>query len=129
MKNLLAIIPKDGNWYFDNFSEGLVYALIGFLVVFLGIVLIIFIIWILGLILSKSNNLEFLSKFIKKIKTSLAKTFKRKKKTETSGEVIAFPDDEEIPDEIKAAVIAAIMAYYSQEQPECEFRVKRIKRI
>ena len=39
---LLDIVPKpDGNYYFDNFGEALVYALIGFLVVFCGIILII----------------------------------------------------------------------------------------
>ena len=42
LNSLLDIIPKeDGNFYFSNFGEALVYALIGFLVVVLGIVLII----------------------------------------------------------------------------------------
>ena len=43
LNNLLAIIPKDdGNFYFDSFGEALIYALIGFLVVVIGIVLYLF---------------------------------------------------------------------------------------
>lgn len=115
---LLEIIPKDGNYYFDNFGEALVYALIGFVVVFLGITLIICIIWLLGFILRKTNNLEFLSKVGKK-----------KKVSEKNVEIAESVDDGEIPDEVKAAIVAAIMAYYSEAKPECEFRVRRIKSI
>lgn len=115
---LLDIIPKNGNYYFDNFGEALVYALIGFLVVFLGIVLIIFIIWLIGLILRKTNNFEFLSNIGKK-----------KRKKQTAVEISESTNDGDIPDEVKAAIIAAIMTYYSDKKPECEFRVRRIKRI
>lgn len=121
MLNLLAIVPKDdGNWYFDNYGEPFLYALIGFAIVFLGIVLIIFIIWLLGLLMRKTNNLAFLSKI----------SFKRKKKVQESETPAAISYEEgEIPDEVKAAIIAAVMAYYQSEQPQCEFKVKRIKRI
>lgn len=117
-KSLLAIIPKaDGNFYFDSFGEALVYALIGFIVVFCGIVIIIFIIWLLGLILRKTNNLEFLTKL------------GRKKPKPVETHVIIPDSEEDIPDEIKAAIMAVIMTYYSAEKPECEFRVRRIKRL
>ena len=120
MLNLLAIVPNENkNWYFDNYGEPFIYALIGFVIVFLGIVLIIFIIWLLGLLMRKTNNLAFLSKI----------SFKRKKKEPEAGQPTAAAEDGEIPDEVKAAVIAAIMAYYESEQPQCEFKVKRIKRI
>lgn len=119
LNELLDIVPKeDGNFYFDNFGEALVYALIGFLVVFVGILLIICIIYFIGFIMKKTNNFEFLSKIGKK-----------KKKPAEAYENFVQSGEEDIPDEVKAAIIAAIMTYYSEKKPECEFRVKRIKRI
>lgn len=124
--SLLDIIPNsNGNYYFsgaaNGIGEALIYALIGFLVVFLGIILIIFIIWLIGLILRKTNNLAFLNKL----------SFKRLKKGNSPEISQVEPDKEtdEIPDEVKAAIIAAIMAYYDNEKPECEFIVRRIKKI
>ena len=126
MSALLDIIPNpNGNYYFsgsaNGIGEALIYALIGFVVVFLGIVLIIFIIWLIGLILRKTNNLAFLNKF--SIKN------KRKNKGKVVEQTEIAEEDSEIPDEVKAAIIAAIMAYYDNEKPECEFVVRRIKRI
>ena len=131
LSNLLAILPGDGsswagqnkspdNFYFDNFGEAALYALIGFMVVFVGIILIIGIIWPVGLIMRKTNNLEFLTKKREK---------KPKKGREKQAEVSAPTADEEVPDEVKAAIIAAIMAYYQEKEEKCEFTVKRIKRI
>lgn len=122
INSLLSIIPKgDKNYYFSNFGEALIYALIGFLVVVAGIVLIICIIWLLGLILRKTDNLAFLRRF-----------GKRKPKAETDESSVkeesAIPDGELTP-EVKVAIIAAIVAYYGNEKPECEFKVRRIKRI
>ncbi|MDE6868839.1 MAG: OadG family protein [Clostridia bacterium] len=115
---LLDIIPNaDGNFYFSNKAESLVYALIGFCVVLLGIVIIIFIIWLLGLILRKTDNLAFLTKRRKKPK---------KKIEETVRETVT---EDGLTDEVRVAIIAAIMAYYSEEKPECEFKVRRIKRL
>lgn len=133
LNNLLGIVPGDGsswagqtqspnNYYFDNWGEPFLYALIGFLVVFVGILIIIFTIWLVGLVMKKTNNLEFLSKGKKK----------KEKVVESKTEVpqaTTAQDDGEIPDEVKAAIIAAIMAYYEEKQEKCEFTVKRIKRI
>ncbi len=110
---MLALINQEGSL---GFGEACLYALIGFLIVFFGIALIILIIWLIGLILR--NNLEFLSKIGKK----------KKKTTEAATEVVKASDGE-ISDEVKVAIIAAIMAFYSEEMPACEFKVKRIKRI
>ena len=122
---LLDILPQkpdgtfDGNYYFsDRFGEPVIYALIGFLIVFLGIVLIIAIIWLIGLLMRKTNNLAFL--------TNIGKKKKKKAEPQTAE---AVTETDEVPDEVKAAIIAAIMAYYSAEKPQCEFKVKRIKRI
>ena len=131
LSNLLAILPGDGtswagqnkspnNFYFDNFGEAALYALIGFVVVFVGILIIIGIIWLVGLIMRKTNNLEFLTK----------KREKKPKKSKTKQEQVVVPStDEEVPDEVKVAIIAAIMAYYQEKEEKCEFTVKRIKRI
>ena len=125
LNNLLDILPQkpdgsfDGNYYFsDRFGEPAIYALIGFLIVFVGIVLIIAIIWLIGLLMRKTNNLAFLTNIGKK---------KKKKEEVAASETVA--DSDEVPDEVKAAIIAAIMAYYSEEKPKCEFKVKRIKRL
>lgn len=78
----------------------------------------------------KTNNLAFMGAFGRKIKTVFSKLFKRKKKL--SEEPLSQTEnlaEEDIPYEVKAAIIAAIMVYYSEESPKCEFKVKRIKRI
>ena len=116
--NLLDIVRhENGSYYFSDFPEALVYALIGFLIVFAGIAIIITIIWLIGLLMRKTDNLAFLKKIGKK-----------NKDVEPAKDAVQVADDE-IPDEVKAAIVAAIMAYYETEQPQCEFKVKRIKRI
>ncbi len=130
---LLDIVSNvDGNYYFDNKAESLIYALIGFLVVIVGIVILIGIIWLLGLLMRKTNNLAFLTerksrKATKKKAENLAKQEQTAISSEKSVEISAVDDD--IPDEVKAAIIAAIMAYYSEQEEKCEFTVKRIKRL
>ena len=110
--NLLAIIPgDDGNYYFDPITESLVYALIGFLVVFVGIVILIGLLYLVGYIIRKAEK---------------GKGLKRKN---TVTEESTPAESDEVPDEVKAAIVAAVMAYYSAEKPQCEFVVKRIKRI
>lgn len=130
IQNILATNPGDGsswagqvqsssNYYFDNFGEPLIYALIGFLVVFVGIVIIIGVIWLVGLLMRKTDNLAFLTK---KKQKNVAVSPKEQEKTTDSV-------SDEIPDEVKAAIIAAIMAYYQEKEEKCQFTVKRIKRI
>lgn len=120
VNNLLDFVSNgDGNYYFGSLGEAAIYALIGFVVVFVGIALIILIIWLIGLLLRKTNNFAFL----RNLKS------RRKKEVTGSKELVKPEDTDEIPDEIKAAIVAAIMAYYCESSPECEFKVKRIKRI
>lgn len=123
INTLLAIVAnEDGNFYFDGAARGLgealIYALIGFVIVFLGIVIIIAVIWLIGLLMRKTDNFAFLSR----------KREKKPKEQASPAEVVEVVE-EEISDEVKAAIVAALMAYYMEEQPECEFKVKRIKRI
>ncbi len=134
LDNLLAMVNGDGTYwagqlrdpdkiYFDNWGEPFLYALIGFLVVFVGIALIIFIIWLVGFVMRKTNNLELLTK----------KKEKGGEKPQISPESLASEKEaggeEDIPDEVKAAIVAAIMAYYQEKEEKCQFTVKRIKRL
>lgn len=120
--NFLSLIGQEGSL---GLGEACLYALLGFCIVFVGIVLIIFVIWLIGLLMRKTNNLEFLSRKVRKQKS-------RKNKvavTEQNATAQAEEGEEEIPDEVKAAIVASLMAYYTEKKPECEFRVRRIKRI
>ena len=125
LSSLLDIVPGTGNqnpnnYYFSNAGEPLVYALIGFLIVFAGIVIIIGIIWFIGFILRKTNNFASIGEFFRKMSDKTAE--------EPEVEVAPQAADEEIPDEVKAAIVAAVTAY-CVENNQCEFKVKRIKRI
>ena len=118
INSLLSLINQEGSL---SFGEACVYALIGFAVVFAGIILIIFIIWLIGLIMRKSDNLAFLNKI------KIGK--KKKPSADVPATESAADSAEDVPAEVKAAIVAAIMAYYSEEAPKCEFKVKRIKRL
>ncbi len=117
-----AIKQSSENWYFDNWGEPFLYALIGFLVVFVGIVILIFIVWLVGLLMRKTDNLAFLTN-----------RGSRKKKEEPAAVEQVAPtaeiEGDEISDETKAAIMAALMAYYEEEGSECEFVVKKIKKL
>lgn len=120
MNRLAALINQEGSL---GFGEACIYAFVGFALIFVGILLIILIIQFIGFIMKKTNNLAFLS--AKKPKKS-----KKSKKTDSVEKTAeSVSDDGDVPDEIKAAIVAALMAYYTAESPECEFKVKRIRRI
>lgn len=125
LSNLLSLLNHEGSL---ELGEACLYALIGLIVVFAGITLIICIIWIIGLLMRKTNNLEFLGKAKKSASNWFKNVFKRKKAV-TEEKVGQAEVSEELPEEIKVAIIGAIMAYYAEQQPKCEFKVKRIKRI
>ncbi len=97
--------------------DALIYALIGFSFVFLGIIILIVIVSLIGFIMQKTRGLK------------LSDLFKKKEKVAEVETVIPTAREEDIPNEVKAAIMAAIMAYYNVEKPKCEFVVKKIKRI
>lgn len=92
-------------------AESLVYALLGFVVTFIGIIVLIFILWAIGKAMAAFRE----------------KKAARKQNEQDISEAVSAAD--EIPAEIKAAVVAAIAAYYAGEQSSCEFKVKRIKKL
>ena len=118
--NLLASgadpFRKVGAW------EASLYALIGFAVVFLGIIFLIFIVWATG---------KLISVFEGKAKQPKKKEKKTKEEPLTASENLPTQklEADEIDEETVAIITAAIMAYYQKDNPKCEFTVKRIKRI
>lgn len=109
MNDLLAIQT--------NIGEVAIYALLGFAIVFLGIALLVFVVWLVGKIMGGAAA---------KAPAPAPKTPKQApapaipvKKTEENG----------VDDETVAVITAAIMAYYRQNNQNCEFIVRRIKRI
>ncbi|MCD8205273.1 MAG: OadG family protein [Clostridia bacterium] len=143
--DLLDIIEdpsNPGQWIFSNKSESLLYALIGFVVVFAGICIIILIVWLIGLLMRKTNNLACLTKAGREARRAAPEggvvierpDLPAEEPMKSSGaisdaviEKYGPPDD--IPDEVKAAIVAAITAYYTEADPECEFVVRRIRRL
>ncbi len=95
-------------------------ALLGFGVVVLGIAFLVLVVWLVGQVMVKANAGSG-----KKSK----KTVKTQTTSEVSEKIAACDATEEITEETVAIITAAIMAYYQQNNPKCEFTVKRIKRI
>lgn len=101
---------------FSNVGEAALYAVLGFLMVFFGIAFLIFVVWIVGKIMAKTS--------------SKAKAETQPKVKEPAQEKPQLKvEDNEVSEETVAVITAAIMAYYQQNSPKCEFTVKRIKRI
>ncbi|MBQ9729973.1 MAG: OadG family protein [Clostridia bacterium] len=97
-------------------------ALIGFSVVFLGITFLILIVWAVGKIMNKTP------KSAEKPAKTAEKPIKPAPAANLSSQVSAAETDG-VSEETVAVITAAIMAYYNQNNPKCEFTVKRIKRI
>ena len=121
LNNLLKVSPElqaQGYPKYPGIGEASLYALLGFVVVFLGIAFLIFIVWAVG---------KLMATFDKKME-SKKNTPKNKQTTETPATPNAATE-EEISEETVAAITAALMAYYVQENKKCEFTIKRIKRM
>lgn len=92
-----------------DIGEGLLYALLGFIITFLGIVILIFMIWAVGKIMSKIRM--------------------QKKEVPPDAKEDNLTEENSLTPEIRAAIVAAIAAYYEGEKSVCEFKVKRIRRL
>ncbi len=121
LNNLLKVSPElqaQGYPKYPGVGETALYALLGYLVVFLGIAFLIFIVWAVG-----------------KLMTVFDKKMESKNDTSKNKQTTAAPatpkaaTEEEISEETVAAITAALMAYYVQENKKCEFTIKRIKRM
>ena len=93
-------------------SEAALYALLGFAVVFFGIAFLIFVVWLVGKIMSSVQG---------KAKKAAAPNIAKQE--------LAPVGEDEITEETVAVIMAALTAYYQTSESKCEFTVKRIKRI
>ena len=110
MFNLLTNTLPAGSEELDS----LLYALIGFLVVFAGIALLIAVVWAVGKIMSAVHP------------TAQPKKVEVKPKQTQVAPVV---NENDVDEETIAVITAALMAYYQTTNPKCGFTVKRIKRI
>jgi hypothetical protein len=92
-----------------NFIPSLGVFALGMVVIFLGITVLI------GFVVLQKYSIAY---FEKKPKNKIII-----KNNEIKSE------NNEVPLEIRLAIIAAISAYYENKTEECEFKVKRIKRL
>lgn len=100
---------------FENIPwlNGLLVFIIGLLIVFLGIVIIVLFVQLAGKIFNK---------------TETTVTTEETVTEEVVEEAVEESDD--IPTNIKLAIIAAVTSYYfSESKPKCDFIVKKIKRL
>lgn len=112
LQNLLtAALPEGGKMI--SIPESLLYALIGFIVVFAGISLLIAVVWAVGKVMSMNT------------------TTSAKPKVERQVQAVqpASTVSDDVDEETVAVITAALMAYYQTNKPQCGFTVKRIKRI
>jgi sodium pump decarboxylase gamma subunit len=118
LTNLLTEqLPAGGR--FVGVGEASIYALIGFAVVFFGIAFLIFVVWLVGKLMTTVNGEKPAPVKVEKVETP--------KKQEVAEEIAVA--SQEIPEETIAVIMAALMAYYQQNNSKCEFTVKRIKRL
>ncbi len=102
-------------------SDGMVGVIgfaLGMAIVFLGILVLIISITLMGKIMNKANKVAEAKKQQEAEKVAVVET------------VAIEENNDELTDEIKAAIVAAISAYYFGESSTktCEFKVKKIKR-
>ena len=115
LSNLLVNVASSDS---TSVGEAALYALLGFAVVFFGIIFLIGVIWLVGKVIDKVNGLN-----------KAAKGPKQPAANAPVQNTTPMNASDEITDETVAIITAAIMAYYQQTNPKCEFTVKRIKRI
>lgn len=110
MANLLA-------WFKYPVGDGAFYAAFGYVFVFLGIAILVFLFTILGIVMKKIN----------------ARKPKKKKIKAKDGEETVITSkievEEEISPEIVAVISAAIAAVYEGENVKCDFVVRKIRKL
>ena len=121
LSNILAVseeLKAQGYPKFIGLPEATLYALIGFIIVFIGIAFLIGIVYVVGKVMQGKNG-----------NAPKKETVKPAPNVEEKPTLTANVNEEEIPEEVVAVITAAIMAYYEQTNPKCEFKVRRIKRF
>lgn len=112
---MLSNLLFGGEAFSDRLGDGALMLPMGLVVVFVGMAIIILAVMLAGTIMSKATA---------------KKSAKAEKTPEVVPEVANSGADGEIPLEVKAAIIAAISAYYfAESEKKCDFVVKKIKRL
>ena len=119
MDKILAVsqeLAEKGYPKVISIPEAVLYGILGFLVVFLGIAFLILIVTAVGKFMQKGAPIAKKAEPtpVKKVEPEVA---------------VATSNNEEVSEETIAVITAAIMAYYEKNNPKCEFTVKRIKKI
>lgn len=129
--NLLAN-EIDPSLYDKNISvgEAAIDALLGFITVFVGIALLVLIVWAVGKAMQsvelKSKNGGEKKPKVKKEPQAVKQTIEPVKSAPAEATISASNG---IDEETIAVISAAIAAYYAGENRTCGFVVKRIKRM
>ena len=114
--NMLAAADKTRT---VEIPEAALYALLGFSVVFVGIIFLIAVVWLVGKIMSRGKSKASPKQVEKPVAPSAP---------QSQPQAVPVVDDD-VDEETVAVIMAAIVAYYETNYPKCEFTVKRIKRI
>lgn len=101
-------------------GEAALDALIGMVVVFLGIAFLIFVVWGAG---------KITAAFTEKLSAKKATFAAKEAEQSTSISAAESAAEDGVSEETVAIITAALTAYYQTNAPTCEFTVKRIKRI
>ena len=99
----------------ESFVWGGFTFILGVIVIFLGMTVLVLAVSGMGIAMKKFDDL-------KQGKKKIAKTVEVTK-------VEQLTEDDEIPEHVKVAIVAAIAAYYADSGVKNEFKVKKIKRI
>ena len=93
--------------------NGLFVFILGMVVIFLGMIVIVLAVTVCGKLMNKTTDAP--------------------KKEELKPEPVVtetvVEKDEEIPTHVKAAIVAAISAYYFNQKSNCDFIVRKIRRF
>lgn len=108
-----------------SIGEASLYALLGFAIVFVGIALLIFVVWLTGKLMVKYGIASAPKKAT--VKQQSAPVVSEVAENLAVADATASSDS--VDSETVAVIMSALMAYYQTTNPKCEFTVKRIKRI
>ncbi len=121
MINNLLVMTEQLGW------EVLLYALIGFGIVFLGIAILIVILYVFGAIMKRTGG-----SFHPIAALKAKRAAKKAQKTETASDTASLDEaTDAVTEEEYAAIMAAVTAVLAQgeDRAKCEFVIRKIRRF
>ena len=116
MNLLTDTLPEGGVQ--ATFLEAVLYAIMGYLVVFAGIAFLILVVWLVGKLMTKTGGVK-----LREGKKTVVEN------TPSPVAEVLPEQSEEVDEETVAVIMAALTAYYEKNDPKCEFTIKRIKKV